>query len=497
MDSVSGTGRSLSSAFTDVGVRAAFQRDVDVRGTACSGFRAAQSVSRREILRVGGLAGFGLSLPTVLQAKDLAASSQPEPASSSSFGRAKQVIILFLHGGHPQQETFDPKPDGPVDLRGQFGAIATSLHDVRVSELLPRCATIMHKLATVRSMSHRHTDHIGASMPALTGHSHPPEKDALGDFPPSPTDYPPHGAVLSAIRPASQGLPTWMRVGPLMRRANGTVLHGQLPGLLGNRHASFVVDQNLLPANVRIEAVQPNSELTELRLTARLDLLKQVDRQRRLIDESADVRTFGEYYHKAFNLIASSATRQAFQLADESPEMRARYGRSEFGQRCLLARRLAEAGVPMVYVSFCHTPAGSWDTHSDHFPQMKKLLAPTFDQAFATLVEDLDERGMIDETLVIAMAEFGRTPQINKNGGRDHWPFVYSVAFAGAGIRPGTVYGSSDSAAAYPTSNPRNPADFCATVYHLLGVSPETVIHDNLGRPHNIIIGKPIDAILA
>lgn len=177
--------------------------------------------------------------------------------------------------------------------------------------------------------------------------------------------------------------------------------------------------------------------------------------------------------------------------------MRARYGRTEFGQRCLLARRLAEAGVPMTYVSYCHTPAGSWDTHSNHFPQMKNSLAPTFDVAFTALVNDLDERGMLDETLVIAMAEFGRTPQVNKSGGRDHWPFVYSVAFAGAGIRPGTIYGASDGAAAYPTSDPRGPADFCATLYHLLGVPPDTVIYDNLRPPHHLIIGQPIDSILA
>lgn len=465
-------------------------------GSACGNFRV-QSLSRREVLRVGGLAGLGLSLPGMLQARDRAASAKPAAVASESFGKAKQVIVLFLHGGHPQQETFDPKPDGPSTVRGEFGAISTSLADVRVSELLPHTSRIMHKLATIRSMSHRYTDHIGASMPALTGHAHPPEKLSQGDFPPAPTDFPPHGAVLSAIRPATGGLPTWMRVGPLMRRMNGTVLHGQSPGLLGERHASFVVDQDLLPDKVRIDAVQPNSELTELRLMARRDLLQQVDQQRRLIERSAQVRTFDDYHQRAFNLITSQATHKAFRLADESTEMRARYGRTEFGQRCLLARRLAEAGVPMTYVSYCHTPAGSWDTHSNHFPQMKKSLAPTFDTAFAALVNDLDDRGLLAETLVIAMAEFGRTPQINKSGGRDHWPFVYSVAFAGAGIRPGTVYGSSDNSAAYPTADPRGPADFCATLYHLLGVPVDTVIHDNLGRPHALILGQPIYPILA
>jgi uncharacterized protein (DUF1501 family) len=266
---------------------------------------------------------------------------------------------------------------------------------------------------------------------------------------------------------------------------------------LGNRHASFVVDQELLPANVRIDAVQPNPDLTERRLADRVHLLKQVDQQRRVVEQSAEARTFDDYYQRAVDLISSSATRKAFQLAEEPPPMRARYGRTEFGQRCLMARRLAEAGVPMTYVSYCHTPAGSWDTHSKHFPQMRDSLAPTFDAAFSALVTDLDERGMLDETLVVAMAEFGRTPQINRSGGRDHWPFVYSVALAGAGIRAGTVDGASDSAAAYPASEPRSPADFCATLYHLLGIAPETVIHDQLGRPHPLILGRPIQPILA
>ena len=463
--------------------------------SACDHFAAVQKWSRREVLRVGGLTGFGLSLPGVLQARDSVASLSPE--GSKTFGKAKQVIVLFLHGGHPQQETFDPKPEGPRELRGEFGAISSSLQDIRISELLPRCATIMHKLATVRSMCHTHTDHVIASMPTLTGHAHPPEKDSLGDFPPEPTDFPPHGAVLSALRPSKGGLPTWFRIGPLMRRGNGTVLHGQSPGFLGDRHASFVIDQNLLPPDVRIDAVQPNSDLTSLRLTARFDLLKEFDEQRRMIDRAAQVRQFDDYYQRAFSLVGSEATRKAFQLADESPELRARYGQTEFGQRCLLARRLAEAGVPMTYVSYCHTPQGSWDTHSKHFPQMKDSLAPTFDSAFPALVNDLDERGMLDETLVIAMAEFGRTPQINKNGGRDHWPFVYSVAFAGAGIRAGTVHGSSDSAAAYPVTDPCGPADFCATLYHLLGIPSETILRDNLDRPHRLVVGKTIEAILA
>lgn len=457
----------------------------------CENFRFSNHLMRREVLRLGGLLGMGLTLPNLLARRTCATES-----SQQSFGRAKQVIVLYLHGGHPQQETFDPKPQGPADLRGEFGAIPTSVPGVYFSELLPRTAQLAHQLAVVRSMSHQNANHVTASLPALTGHAHPagtPETD----FPPASSDFPPFGAVVTSLRKETLGLPPWVRVGPLMRRSNGTVLHGQLPGFLGAAHASFDVDQPLTGENVRIKAVQQAEELTAIRLSARQDLLAQFDQQRRLMDHSAEVRGWRSHYERAFSLLNSEKTRQAFELSAESAKMRAEYGQTEFGQRCLLARRLAEAGVPMVNVSYCHTPEGSWDTHGQHFKKMHDVLAPTFDTAFSALISDLSARGMLAETLVLVNAEFGRTPKINSNAGRDHWPFVYSLALAGAGIRPGTVYGRSDEAAAYPTDRPHDPRDMAATVYHLLGVDPDTILHDQAGRPHSLIIGKPIDGILA
>jgi uncharacterized protein (DUF1501 family) len=457
--------------------------------SGCDDFRTAQRLSRREALRIGGLGGLGLTLPQLLAANSNAAEKSP------TFGRAKRVIMLYLHGGHPQQETFDPKPEGPSAVRGEFGAIATSVAGVRFSEVLPRMATRMHRLAIVRSMSHANPNHVQASLPANTGHKHPPG-EKRGDFPPSETDFPPFGAVLDHLRPMGGHLPTWVRVGPLMRRNNGTVLHGQLPGFLGAKHMHFAVDQKLTGRDVRVEAVQPADDLTSIRLSARRDLLRQFDAQRRLIDESAAARRFDVFTQKAFSLLSSPATRKAFDLAAESPATRARYGDTEFGQRCLLARRLAEAGVPMVNVSYCHTPRGSWDTHSRNFTQMKRSLAPTLDTAFSALLDDLADRRLLDDTLVIVNAEFGRTPKINRNAGRDHWPWVYSLALAGAGLRPGVVHGASDTSAAYPTAHPHDPADMAATIYHLLGVDPKTTLYDKLRRPHHLVIGKPIAAIL-
>lgn len=455
----------------------------------CEDFRHSLRLHRRQLLRVGGLTGMGLLLPDLYRARAAA------PAAGT-FGRAKSVIMMYLHGGPAQQETWDPKPDGPSPERGVFGAIPTSVPGVRVSELMPRCARVMHRLAVIRSLSHPNANHVQASLSATTGHAHPPEAEARGDFPPSPADFPPFGAVLSS-RHTLGALPAWVQVGPLMTRANGTVLHGQLPGFLGARFGPLTVDQDLLPADVRIGGVTPAPELSVERVTDRQTLLAQIDGQRRLLDQSAEARGLDDHQRRAFGLLSSPATGRAFDLAAEPSAVRDRYGRTQFGQGCLLARRLAEAGVPVVSVHYCRTPTGSWDTHSKHFEQMKESLCPTFDRAFSALVEDLDQRGLLGQTLVLANSEFGRTPRINTGGGRDHWPWVYSLALAGGGLGRGVVYGSSDRAAAYPTDRAQSPADLAATVYHLLGVPPDTLLRDQAARPHALVVGKTIDGLLA
>lgn len=459
-------------------------------------FLADPEFSRRDVLRIGGLFGFGLTLPELYAQRARAGEKTGgEKSRNATFGRAKQVISLYLHGGHPQQETFDPKPEGPSAVRGEFGAIPTTMPGVQFSEVLPLTARLAHHLAVVRSMTHENANHVTASLTANTGHSHPPGTPET-DFPPAATDFPPVGAVLDALRPAVSHLPSWVRVGPLMRRNNGTVLHGQLPGFLGASHASFDVDQELLSDDVRIQAVASAADLTTIRLTGRRDLLKEFETSRRLIDQSAQARDLNAYSQRAMALLSSDRTRRAFDLAAEPTHVRERYGRTEFGQRCLLARRLAESGVAMINVSYCHTPSGSWDTHGQNFKQMKDSLGPTFDTAFSALLIDLSDRGMLDETLVLVNAEFGRTPAINKSAGRDHWPFVYSLALAGAGIRAGTVYGASDRSAAYPTDRPHHPKDMAATLYHLLGIDPEAILYDRSRRPHQLVVGRPIEGIL-
>jgi hypothetical protein len=443
---------------------------------------------RRELLRLGGI-GLGWLLP-----KELLSQTR-SPRSRGSFGRARSVIILYLHGGHAQQETWDPKPEGPSPERGVFGAIATSVPGIRVSELLPYSARIMHRLALVRSLSHDNANHVQASLPAMTGHSHPPGSEARGDFPPDPNEFPSFGAVCSRLGRQTR-VPPWVQIGPLMRRNNGTVLHGQSAGFLGGRHGPLVLDQDLLASDLH-SPLDPAAGVPAARWTGRRRLLVDLDAQRRRLDRAAEIQVFDAYQQRALNLLTSAATAHAFDLAAEPATIRQQYGRTAFGQRCLLARRLAEAGVPVINVHYCQTPVGSWDTHSRHFSQMKDSLCPTFDRAFATLVEDLQQRGLLGETLVLATAEFGRTPRINRDGGRDHWPWVYSVALAGGGVVGGTVVGASDRLAAHPASQPYRPADLAATVYHLLGVSADTLLHDQTSRPHALVVGKRIEALLA
>jgi Protein of unknown function (DUF1501) len=443
------------------------------------------------VIRVGGLAGMGLLLPELLRARAEAPGSRP---ADPTFGRARSVIMIYLHGGPAQQETWDPKPMGPSPERGPYRAIATSVPGVSFSELLPESARLMHKVAVIRSLTHPNANHVQAALPAMTGRHHPPGTEARGDFPPAPTDFPAIGAVLDHLR-STEGLPTWVQIGPTMTRNNLTVLHGQSPGFLGATHGPLLIDQDLTPDGVRVEAVAPDRAVSSVRLGGRRTLLERLDDQRRALDRAEAVRTLDAYQHRALDLLTAPAVVRAFDLAAEPADARDAYGRNSVGQSCLLARRLAEAGVPMISVHYCRRPPG-WDTHGAHFTSMKGSLCPTLDRAFAALVTDLDRRGRLDSTLVWVNSEFGRTPRVNSNAGRDHWPWAYSLALAGGGIAGGHCLGATDAIAAYPTRNPHDPSDLVATVYHLLGVPTGTIVHDQLQRPYDLVQGRKIEALL-
>lgn len=447
----------------------------------------ADRMTRRVALSIGAASGVGLSLPDFYRCR---AADDPS-RTGRSFGSAKSVIFLFLHGGHPQQETWDPKPEATEDVRGEFDSIGTAIPGVRFSELFPRCARLADRLAIVRSMAHGNTNHVQACLPAMTGHKHPPSVRSRGDFPPTEADFPHFGAVLDHLRPTKH-LPTWVQLGPVMTRSNRTILHGQSAGFLGREHSPLVVDQDL-QGDPDIQVVTPRVGVS--RLQGRQELLAEINSQRRHLDQAAG-QVKDKFYQRAYNLLTSTAVHQAFDLGAEPAAVRQAYPQNQVGQSCLLARRLVEAGVPFVNIHWCKTPSQSWDTHSQNFKKMKQSLGPTLDQSLAALLNDLEQRGLLGQVLVMPMAEFGRTPKINKNAGRDHWPFVYSLAMAGAGLARGVVEGASDRQGAYPQSRPYDPADMAATIYHLLGIPAETVLYDRQSRPHRLLAGQPIEAIL-
>ncbi|MFO0891719.1 MAG: DUF1501 domain-containing protein [Isosphaeraceae bacterium] len=463
-----------------------------LRGTSgCDEFRST-APSRRQAIRVGALAGLGLTLPDLLRARALADESKGTPADPT-FGRARSVIMLYLHGGPAQHETWDPKPAGPAPERGEFGAIATSVPGVRFGEHLPRSARLMHRMAVIRSLTHPNANHVQAALAAMTGRHHPPGTEARGDFPPSPTDFPAIGAALDLLRPPGR-LPSWVQVGPTMTRSNGTVLHGQSPGFLGATHGPLVIDQDLTPKDARVEAVSPDGSVDAARLGGRRTLLDRLDAQRRAVEGSAP-ETLDAHQRRALDLLTAPAIVRAFDLGAERPEARDAYGRNSFGQSCLLARRLAEAGVPMISVHYCRRPPG-WDTHGRHFAAMKNDLGPTLDRAFAALVTDLDRRGLLDTTVVWINSEFGRTPRINTGGGRDHWPWAYSLALAGGGLAGGVCLGDRRHRRP-PDPGPARPGRPRRDGLPPPRRPPDTEVRDPLGRPFALVNGRPIRELLA
>jgi hypothetical protein len=464
----------------------------------------ADTVSRREWLRVGGLSALGVSLTDLLRAGETppqAPAPTPKLAGDlgSSFGKAKHVIYLWLQGGPPQHETFDPKPGAPAEIRGPFKPIATNVPGVRYCELLPRTARYADKLAVLRSLSTRDDNHDVSGYWLLTGHPYGPGSARQI----KPTDWPYFGSILKLLKP-SEKLPalTSVWVPDLMRLNDNVTPAGQTAGFLGKQWEPerFVGD----PAAPRyhIEGLDLGGDLTRVRVDRRRDLLAQLDRHLRHAGRADAVEAWDRLSQNAFDLVTSGAARTAFDLDREPAKVRDRYGRFTWGQSVLLARRLIEAGVRLVHVNWAREPGDSavdnpmWDTHAQNADRLQDFLCPQFDVTFAALMDDLADRGLLEETLVVVIGEFGRTPRINKLGGRDHWGHVFSFALAGAGVRGGQVIGASDKNGAYPATDPITGGDLTATLFHLLGVEPGGTFSDKANRPHPITPGEPIRGVL-
>jgi hypothetical protein len=409
-------------------------------------------------------------------------------ATASSQSRAKSVILLFMWGGPSHLDTWDLKPDAPAEVRGPFRSIATSVPTVRLSEHFPRLAQQAHHFAIVRSMTHTDPAHLSPVHHLMTGRVAPkPNSDADGA---TRFDAPCLGAVVRKMSPNVGPLPTavtlpWAVSHPA---APGGVAPGQNAGWLGPAFDPFLVTGNPNSASFRVAGLKASADVPDERLLHRKDLLESLDRS------AMSSNSYGELRHKALDLLSSPTVSRAFDLSLEPISTRDRYGRHAHGQSCLMARRLVEAGTRLVTVNFPDDGHTFWDTHGNNFPSLERRLMPPADQAFATLLDDLDARGLLDETLVVWVGEFGRTPKI-ENGGRQHWPRCYSAILAGGGVHGGIVYGASDKIGAYPAANPVSPADLTATMYHALGIDPETSMIDRLGRPLPLTEGQPLRAI--
>lgn len=454
--------------------------------------------SRREILQLGGLAGLSACLPGLLGNHVRGATLENDPASGRMFGRAKQVIFLFLSGGPPQHETFDPKPLAPLEIRGPFKPISTNVPGIQFSELLPRTAVRADRLAVIRSMFTNNNIHGGSGhwiltgRPMLTGDG----ENAL------PTDWPNLAAIVKKFRP-SERVPALSAVTlpELFIGNGGNIEAGQFGGILGPQFSPELIECRPAEPQSSLGGVYA-SRVPTAQMRQRVSLLDALGQNFDHIPRSATVQLHEGLRRQAFDLLTTGAARQAFHLEDEPDLVRERYGRNPFGQSVLLARRLVEAGVRFVTVNWPRVPGDRgvdnpiWDTHARNFDRMEDCLAPQFDVGFTALLDDLTERGMLDETLVIAVGEFGRTPRVNANAGRDHWGSVFSCVLAGAGISGGQVYGSSDREGGYPASDPVDAGHLAATVFHLVGINTQGTFPDRLGRELSISEAEPLYKLL-
>lgn len=464
-----------------------------------------RQLTRREWLRIGTLSGLGLGIkPNALKADNRTTGLD----FSAGFGRAKSVIVLFASGGQSQLDTWDPKPDAPEAIRGEFSSISTSIPGVRFCEHMPAIAKLANRFTVIRCMSHDDLDHGSAIYLSLTGQFHPRKSSNL---PPRPEDAPALGAILQRIRPNQRFPYSGIHL-------NGPVLipdvpsPGQYGGFLGRTFEPLTVGDVTQPSTI-MDGLEPLPELPAIRQSARSSLLNTVDHARHQFDMDRPTAAMEELYRQAYLLLQSPRCRQAFNLSQEPERVRDRYGRFRSGQACLLARRLVEAEVPLVTVFLNEsirgqdtaagtTDAYGWDTHNDIFDSMKQHLLPRFDISVSALLEDLEARGLLDTTLVVCLGEFGRAPRVaaepnfaGSSPGRKHWAAVYSIVFAGAGVGRGHIIGSSDRIGAYPETTPFSPGDVAATIFSSLGINPANHFTDVTGRPIPIATGRPIEEL--
>ena len=441
-------------------------------------------LSRRHCLQVGYSGLMGLGLNALVRPSSCSGAA----ADSSVPARAKSLIIVFCTGAISHHDTLDMKPNAPVEIRGQFNPIPTSVSGTQICEHLPKLATLAHKYALVRTLSHKDNNHLMSTHHVLTGHLQP---GAFFDKVASRDDWPCYSAGCEYLQPRSDGIPSGVNL-PTFLMSSPLTWPGQHAGFLGPKYDPWQIVGDPNSRDFKVDALTLAQGIDHQRLDQRRNLLRTLD-QEAMISEDVTASRMTEDQKLAFTMLSSGKLTQAFELNREDEGVRDRYGRHAFGQSLLLARRLVEAGVPVIQANM--GPVQNWDSHGQIFTTLKDRLIPPLDQSVSALLEDLDERGLLNDTMVMMIGEFGRTPKINNDGGRDHWGPCFTGLFAGAGVQGGKVIGRSDEIAAYPDTVAFSPDDIGATIYSALGIDPGSVVHDRIGRPVHLNTGSVIEPL--
>ncbi len=471
------------------------------------------TVSRRELLRVGGSGVLGLSLADVLAGESRAKESK---AGGPGFGKAKSVILVYLQGGPSHLDLWDPKENVPDNVRSVFKPIDTKLPGVQFTELLPKLAQVNDKFTMIRSMSYTPVglfNHTAAIYQLHTGYTADKVSPSGQLEPPSPADYPTLGSNIIRLKPPEVPmLPFVMMPRPLQE--SNVIGKGGTAGFLGRAYDPYTLfpagdDMDLAKMDrLNIDDLKLRAEISTARLERRAKLRDVINAGMPALDQAVSKSAINEYYGKALGLVLSGRARDAFDLNKETPEMRERYGRNTFGQSCLLARRLVEAGtrfVEVIWPKVANSDNHSWDVHVGLSGRMKNQSGPMLDSGLSALIADLDERGLLKDTLVVALGEFGRSPirgvstsgNANNDDGRDHWPYCYTAVVAGAGARRGVVFGKSDKTASAPVGAGVHPIQLVATVYHSVGLDPGTMVYNHLNQPREMVQADVVDGLLA
>jgi hypothetical protein len=471
--------------------------------------RLCDAATRRELLTVGSMGLLGLGLQQFFALEKAQAANGPRLAGRKGFGQAKSVLLIFLQGGPSHLDIWDPKPEAPSNIRGEFKPISSKVPGIQLSETMPMLAQAVDKCTLIRSMSYTPEglfNHTAAIYQMLTGY--PPDKvSPSGQLePPSPADFPTAGSHISKMKPPTEPVLPFVELPRTLQESN-VIGKGGAAGFLGKAYDPYRMYQDPNQP-IQLEDLALRREVPPERLRDRFALLKGVNGSMPELEKALQPYALDEYYTKAFDLVLAGKAREAFDLTKEPEQVRERYGRTTFGQALLMGRRLIEAGTRFVQVNWPAVANGnpevdSWDTHAANFKPLRDLHCPNLDRGLSALLEEMHQRGLLQETLVVAVGEFGRSPRLgvstsgntNAPDGRDHWPYCYTAVIAGAGIPGGRLYGASDATGSSPKENPVHPTDLLATIYYSLGIDPAMEIRNHLDQPRELVKGNPLTGL--